>query len=128
MVRGGGLGQALVAASSCSSAWPPRGPFAAFRAAQLLLAAGSLPSSPLMNTKIKNPSHFVTGIFLLWCAEGDLNPHAEAHAPQTCVSTNSTIRAIFSEGLGFLKLLPAVKLRVKWRGRNPPSSSDDDGS
>jgi hypothetical protein len=29
----------------------------------------------------------------LWCAKGDLNPHAEAHAPQTCVSTNSTIRA-----------------------------------
>lgn len=29
----------------------------------------------------------------MWCAEGDLNPHAEAHAPQTCVSTNSTIRA-----------------------------------
>ena len=33
--------------------------------------------------------------FDIWCAEGDLNPHAEAHAPQTCVSTNSTIRAIF---------------------------------
>ncbi len=32
-----------------------------------------------------------------WCAKGDLNPHAEAHAPQTCVSTNSTIRATASK-------------------------------
>ena len=28
-----------------------------------------------------------------WCAERDLNPHACAYAPQTYVSTNSTIRA-----------------------------------
>ena len=29
----------------------------------------------------------------LWCAGGDLNPYAEAYAPQTYVSTSSTTRA-----------------------------------
>jgi site-specific DNA recombinase len=34
------------------------------------------------------------GVTEKWCAGGDLNPYAEAHAPQTCVSTSSTTRAI----------------------------------
>lgn len=32
-----------------------------------------------------------------WCAEGDSNPHArKAHAPEACVSTNSTIGAFLN--------------------------------
>ena len=29
----------------------------------------------------------------IWCARWDLNPHAEAHAPQTCLSAYSSTRA-----------------------------------
>ena len=34
---------------------------------------------------------------IFWCERRDLNPYAEAHAPQTCLSANSsTLASCFS--------------------------------
>ena len=38
--------------------------------------------------------HHPKMVLLFWCGRWDLNPHARAHAPQTCLSANSSTAAI----------------------------------
>ena len=59
------------------------------------------PSSPdLFITKIMNHPQGMVHYF--WCGRWDLNPYACAHAPQTCLSANSSTaahRVLYDDGI-----------------------------
>ena len=56
-----------------------------------LYAAVAASSPPEFHDQKTNNHPF--GWFLFWCGRWDLNPYARAHAPQTCLSANSSTAA-----------------------------------